>query len=154
MRYTPDMERSVAPAGAEPIELADRFAETMRRLRRGTAEALAPLGLSGSQARVVRLLASGPLRMTTIAERLSVVPRSVTDLVDGLESAGLVVRRGDPDDRRSVLVELTPSGRHLIDRLDAARRESAERVFGILDEGRRAELLELLDALCGTESRP
>ncbi len=132
---------------AQTIELADRFAETMRRLRRGTAEALAPLGLSGSQARVVRLLASGPLRMTAIAARLSVVPRSVTDMVDAVERAGLVVRGADPDDRRSTLVELTPAGRLLLDRLAAARRLSAARVFGGLDPAQRADLLRLLRAL-------
>lgn len=134
-------------ADADSIELADRFAETVRRLRRGTADALAPLGLSGSQARVVRLLAGGPLRMTAIADRLSVVPRSVTDMVDAVERAGLVVRLADPDDRRSTLVELTPAGRLLIDRLDVARRLSAARVFGGLDPAQRADLLRLLRAL-------
>ncbi len=41
--------------------------------------------------------------MATIAERLSVVPRTVTDLVDGVEAAGLVARHPDPEDvaRRS-----------------------------------------------------
>ncbi len=125
-------------------ELAELFRRTARRLHRGTREALAPLGLSGSQARLVRLLAHGPLRMSVIAERLAVVARTVTDVVDGAEVAGLVARRDDPTDRRSTLVELTPSGRRLLDQLDAARSESATRVFGVLTEAKRTQLLALL----------
>jgi DNA-binding MarR family transcriptional regulator len=132
-------------------ELAELFRRTARRLHRGTREALAPLGLSGSQARLVRLLADGPLRMSVIAERLAVVARTVTDVVDGAELAGLVARRDDPTDRRSTLVELTPSGRRLLDQLDAARSESAIRVFGVLTEAKRGQLLALLHEVGASE---
>ena len=145
---------AVETAPDTTMELAELFGHVTRRLRRGTGEALAPLGLSGSQARVIRLLADAPLRMAAIADRLAVVPRSVTDMVDGVEAAGLVVRRADPDDRRSVLVELTPAGRLLLDRLDAARHQSADHVFGVLGEAQRAELLHLLRALCGQGGCP
>ncbi len=126
------------------LEIADLMGHVIRRLHRGTSEALAPLGLSRAQARVVRLLTGGPLRMAVIAERLSVVPRTVTDLVDGVEAAGLVARQPDPDDRRSTFVALTAGGRLLLDRLEVARRESAEQAFGRLDPSDRAVLLRLL----------
>lgn len=151
--------RSVSALGAQldpdsAIELADLLTHAMRRLRRGTRDALAPLGLSGSQARVVRLLADGPLRMAAIAERLGVVPRTATDMVDSVEAAGLVDRRVDPDDRRSVLVDLAPGGRLLIERLDAARLASAREVFDALTPAQREDLLGLLRTLCGQgESR-
>ena len=125
-------------------ELADLFRTATRRLQRRTRDTLRPLGLSGSQARVVQMLADGPLRMSVIALRLAVVPRSATDVVDGCERAGVVVRRPDPEDRRSTLVALTPAGRHLLDQLAEARRESAARVFGPLSEHQRRELLTLL----------
>jgi DNA-binding MarR family transcriptional regulator len=137
----------VAPTRAEidpALEIADLLGQIVRRLHRGTSEALAPLGLSRAQSRVVRLLADGPLRMATIAERLAVVPRTITDLVDGVEAAGLVARHPDPEDRRSTFVALTASGRMLLDRLEVARRESAELAFGRLDPADRAVLLRLL----------
>jgi DNA-binding MarR family transcriptional regulator len=142
---------SVSPETS--AELAELFRRTARRLHRGTREALAPLGLSGSQARLVRLLAHGPLRMSVIAERLAVVARTVTDVVDGAEVAGLVARRDDPTDRRSTLVELTPSGRRLLDQLDAARRQSAARVFGVLTEAKRGQLLALLHEVGESDER-
>ncbi len=141
----PEPPAARTPDDLEPaLEIADLLGQVVRQLHRGTSEALAPLGLSRVQARVVRLLADGPLRMATIAERLSVVPRTVTDLVDGVEAAGLVVRRPDPEDRRSTFVALTPEGRLLLDRLDVARRDSAERAVGRLDPADRAVLLRLL----------
>jgi DNA-binding MarR family transcriptional regulator len=135
-------------AEAEPaLEIVDLLGQVVRRLHRGTSEALAPLGLSRAESRVVRLLAGGPLRMAAIAERLSVVPRTVTDLVDGVEAAGLVSRHPDPQDRRSTFVGLTASGRLLLDQLEVARRESAEQVLGRLDQVERAALLRLLRGL-------
>ena len=119
-----DVTEKMPGVSLEPsAELAELFRRTARRLHRGTGEALAPLGLSGSQARLVRLLADGPLRMSVIAERLAVVARTITDVVDGAE---------------------TPSGRRLLDQLDAARRQSAARVFGVLTEAQRGQLLALL----------
>lgn len=151
-----EAERSASALGApldpdSAIELADLLTHAMRRLRRGTRDALAPLGLSVSQARVVRLLADGPLRMAAIAERLGVVPRTATDMVDSVEAAGLVDRRVDPDDRRSVLVDLAPGGRVLIERLDAARLASARQVFDALSPTQRDDLLGLLRTLCGRD---
>jgi DNA-binding MarR family transcriptional regulator len=142
-------------AGTAPVESATELAELLRvankRLQQGTRDTLAPLGLSSSQARVVRLLADGPLRMSVIADRLAVVPHSVTDVVDRAERAGVVARRRDPLDRRSTLVELTPQGRHLLDQLDEARRQTAARVFGPLTDDQRRELVTVLLAICGTD---
>jgi DNA-binding MarR family transcriptional regulator len=147
------MTTSVQPEA--PVESSTELAELLRqankRLQAGTRDMLAPLGLSSSQARVVRLLADGPLKMSVIAVRLAVVPHSVTDVVDRAERAGVVARRRDPIDRRSTLVELTPLGHHLLDELDEARRESAARAFGPLTEDQRTELLAILRLICGTD---
>lgn len=121
------LSRATASALEPSIELADLLGHTMRRVHRGTRAALAPLGLSVSDARVVRLLADGPLRMSAITERLAVVPRAATDMVDGVEVAGLVTRRAAPQDRRAVL---------------------AEAEFGVLSPAQRDDLAGLLRTLC------
>jgi DNA-binding MarR family transcriptional regulator len=132
------------------LELAELLTHTARRLRRGSIVQLAPLGLTYAQARVLRLVAADgrPLRMADLAAQLDVVPRSVTTMVDALESAGLVARHADPGDRRSVLVALSDDGRLLLDRLETARRDSADEVFGGLDHAQRHQLHDLLGALC------
>jgi DNA-binding MarR family transcriptional regulator len=132
------------------LELAELLTHTARRLRRGSIVQLAPLGVTYAQARVLRLVAADgrPLRMADLAAQLDVVPRSVTTMVDALEAAGFVARHADPGDRRSVLVALSDEGRRMLDRLEAARRESADEVFGGLDHDQRYQLLGLLGALC------
>ena len=111
---------------------------------------LAPLGLTFAQARVLRVVAGAdsPLRMAELAAALDVVPRSATSMIDALEAAGLVARQADREDRRSVLVALTPAGRRLLAHLDEARRATAEEVFGALGAADRADLHRLLSALC------
>jgi len=133
-----------------PLELAELLSHSARRLRRGSTVQLAPLGLTGAQARVLRILARAdrPLRMADIAAGLEVVPRSVTTMVDGAEAAGLIVRGPDPEDRRAVRVSLTAAGHALLERLERARRTSAEEVFGALDGRQRADLARLLGTLC------
>jgi DNA-binding MarR family transcriptional regulator len=139
-----------APRPETTLELAELLTHTARRLRRGSIVQLAPLGLTYAQARVLRHVAieGRPLRMADLAAQLDVVPRSVTTMVDALEAAGLVGRHADPGDRRSVLVSLSDDGRRLLDRLEGARRDSAEEVFGSLDRAQRHQLLDLLGVLC------
>lgn len=143
--------RAGARRGADStLELAELLTHTARRLRRGSIVQLAPLGLTYAQARVLRLVAADgrPLRMADLAAQLDVVPRSVTTMVDALESLGLVARHADPGDRRSVLVALSDDGRLLLHRLETARRDSADEVFGGLDPTQRHQLLDLLGVLC------
>lgn len=117
---------------------------------------MSPLGLTYGQARLLRLVAEAaqPLRMADIAARLEVVPRAATSMVDGVERSGLVARRPDPGDRRSLLVELTPAGQRLLEEIADARAESARHVLGGLDDAQRAQLLEIFRALgtAGTSS--
>jgi DNA-binding MarR family transcriptional regulator len=135
-------------ATAPALELAELLGHAARRLRRGSAAQLAPLGLTMAQAHVLRVVGEGPRRMADIATHLDVVPRTVTPMVDGLETAGLVVRRPDPGDRRSVLVEPTTEGRRLLERLGRARRATAQQMFGALSAEERTQLLVLLGRLC------
>src|SRR5437763_4136438 len=76
-------------------------------------EALGKVGLSFAKLGALSELASAgePLTLSQLAARLSCVRSNMTQLVDRLESDGLVKRVDDPDDRRSVRAELTPLGK-------------------------------------------
>jgi DNA-binding MarR family transcriptional regulator len=83
---------------------------------------LRPHGLTFARFEVLRLLAftrHGELPVGKIGERLQVHPASVTNAVQRLEEAGLVSRRTNPDDGRSVLAEITAPGRELVERCTA-----------------------------------
>lgn len=74
---------------------------------------LSPLGLSLAKLNVLGILvgSSGPLTLGELAHRLACVRSNVTQLVDRLESDGLVRREADPRDRRSIRALITDSGR-------------------------------------------
>jgi DNA-binding MarR family transcriptional regulator len=67
--------------------------------------------------------ANEPLPLSEMASRLSCVRSNMTQLVDRLESDGLVRRVDDPSDRRSVRAELTALGR---ERYAAGTRQLAK----------------------------
>lgn len=78
-------------------------------------------GLTLAQFNVLRILRGGESEGVTcqdIGERLLNRVPDVTRLIDRMETAGLVRRARAADDRRKVLVTLTPAGRELVDELD------------------------------------
>jgi DNA-binding MarR family transcriptional regulator len=135
-------------------ELAELLTKASWRLRRGGKRELAPLGLTFGQARALRVVARAPepLRIGDLAARLEIVPRSATTTVDTLETAGLVKREVDPQDRRSVLLRATDEGLALIARMDLQRRASAAALFGPLSPAESDQLLGLLAKLCESEA--
>src|SRR6201999_1069854 len=125
----------------DPVQLADQVHRLTRRLRRAQAERLAPLGLTPAQERALRLITRSdePPRMTELADRLGIVPRSLTTVIDALEEAGLVRREVDSRNRRATLVHLTEQGAAVRDDMREARRSAAEELFASLaDEDREA----------------
>src|SRR6476620_853147 len=76
-------------------------------------EALGKVGLSmAKHGALVELAQAGePLTLSQLAARLSCVRSNMTQLVDRLESDGMVKRLDDPEDRRSVRAELTALGK-------------------------------------------
>jgi DNA-binding MarR family transcriptional regulator len=49
-----------------------------------------------------------------IVSRLSITVGGVSKAVDRMEALGYCVRRSNPDDRRSSIIELTPAGESLL----------------------------------------
>lgn len=58
-----------------------------------------------------------PVTPGRLAERLQLRPHSTVELVDRLVRRGMLVRRTDPRDRRTVLVDLRPAGEAVLRRL-------------------------------------
>ena len=75
---------------------------------------LEPMGLTHPQYLVMLALwEEAPLRVSEIADRLSLEPATLSPLLKRLEVGGLVRRERDPRDERAVSVSLTPAGQRL-----------------------------------------
>ncbi|MEV6292124.1 MarR family winged helix-turn-helix transcriptional regulator [Streptomyces sp. NPDC050743] len=131
--------------------LAEQLLRLTRRVHRIQKRHLErhDLGVTPAQSRLLRTLAhyASPPRMADLAERLEVVPRAVTTLVDGLEASGKVRRVPDPANRRVTRIELTDDGRTTLRELRGARRSAAEEILAPLTEKERQVLGVLLDTL-------
>ncbi|MFE2428782.1 MarR family winged helix-turn-helix transcriptional regulator [Streptomyces sp. NPDC059373] len=145
------MESRTAATQADETtgRLADQLLRLNRRLHRAQRHHLEPLGVTPAQARLLRTVSHSetPPRMADLAQRLDVVPRAVTTLVDALEAHTLVRRVPDPASRRVVRIELTDDGRATLQRLRQARRAAAEDLLAPLDAAQREALTALLAVL-------
>ena len=75
---------------------------------------LEPMGLTHPQYLVMLALwEESPLRVSEVADRLSLEPATLSPLLKRLETAGLVTRTRDTRDERAVAVSLTTVGRDL-----------------------------------------
>jgi DNA-binding MarR family transcriptional regulator len=103
----------------------------------------------------------GPATQRDLAERLQVTPRTVTALVDGLESTGFVTREADPADRRVALVTMTEQGKTASRAMLDGRNKLAQELFGDQPRGKlkgfdsalRHVLERLRDLLDAPENR-
>src|SRR3954464_2053437 len=81
-------------------------------------EILRPHGLTFPRYEALVLLTfsrAGSLPLGKMGERLQVHPTSVTSIVRRLDADGLVALRGHPEDRRTVLAEITDLGRAAVE---------------------------------------
>ncbi len=120
-----------------------------KQLRKQRTRALEPFGLSAHQARaflaVGRAVDHGhELRLSDLAARLRIAPRSATEVVDALEEMHLVERRPSPTDRRATQVTLTDDGNELRRKLNTARADRGDDIFDMLDDDEAATLKILL----------
>jgi DNA-binding MarR family transcriptional regulator len=100
-----------------------------------------------SLATLATLDRAGPQRITDLARVEGVAQPSMTVLVGILERDGFVVRRGDPSDKRVVLIELTAAGMDLIRSRRRAGAQAFAQLIEELPSGETAALLAALPAL-------
>ena len=145
---TQDRDGADGRDSASDETLPEAFWAVARQLRETSQETLAPWDITPSHFRALRVLKRhGVMRLSELSDHLRIAPRSATEVVDALESRGLVVRRPDPGDRRATLVEVTEHGAEVLDAIRGARGTEAERAFGRLSQTDRAHLLRILRKL-------
>ena len=95
--------------------------------------------------------AEAPLTPGQISERTLVSSATMTNTLDALERLGWARRIPNPDDRRSVLVEITSEGEAIADRYLPGIRTLEQALLSELTTNERTTLLKLLGkVLAGT----
>lgn len=100
---------------------------------------------------VLGTLRDGPRAQVDVAARCGVQTQTAGRTIARLERSGLVTRQQDPEDRRRQLVQLTDSGRAVLDRIGDEERQRAleSSLFDELEDQEqfRAELIRLIRQL-------
>lgn len=137
------MSRSIEDFSRRVVELLPAlFREFAKRedneLTRGT--------ISCQQMVVLDLLSrEGKKSMKDIAAALDVRMSSASTLVDRLLRQKMLSRQSDREDRRRVLVDVTPRGKKVVAQILSQKQESVRDIFGrITPEEREAYLRVLL----------
>jgi len=147
--------RTVRPdLDPSPLDAVGRVLVLARHLEQSVEIALKPHGLSLGQFDILATLRRGGegAKMTPTALLKSVMLSSggMTNRLDRLETAGLLFREPDPDDRRGIVVGLTPEGKTRIDAAIETRFAEARASMPDLPPARVASLVDSLrDWLAG-----
>jgi DNA-binding MarR family transcriptional regulator len=131
--------------------IVDRIGGLQRRFKRAMDETLDEFGLDWSEYKLLGLLTregevyrSSPGKLARIMELSS---GAMTNRLDRLEQAGLVRRLPDPDDRRGILVELTPDGKRVYEDAVGAQGRKESLVASALTVAEKKQLNALLRRL-------
>jgi len=130
-------------AGADPepltkrdFEALARFRFAIRRYLRFSEETVRDHGLAPQQYVLLLALKGFPERdwatVRELADRLQLRHHSVVELVNRVQSQGLVERAAHPDDGRAVRVLLTAEGEAVLGRLSALHRDELRRMEAVL----------------------
>jgi MarR family transcriptional regulator for hemolysin len=101
---------------------ASLIARSARQWRRAVDRRLQPFGLTEATWLPLIHLARAPepMRQKDLAASLVLDGSSVVRLLDALETAGLIERRGESGDRRAKTITVTRHGLSIIDQVEAA----------------------------------
>lgn len=109
---------------------------------------IADTGLGATDFAIMEtLLHKGAQPVNVVGRRVLLTTGSITTAVDRLVRRGLVVREGDPDDRRVRRVALTGEGRALIASAFARHAADLDALVEVLSPSERATLVALLERL-------
>jgi MarR family transcriptional regulator, organic hydroperoxide resistance regulator len=112
------------------------------------SEQVAQLGLTPAEINALANLSDGtPRTVSTLARVVGAAPTTLTSVLDRLERRGHLRRARHPSDRRSVVVELTPTGREAAKTIRKAVGGLERRALAGLDAEAVAGLRAGLDAL-------
>ena len=116
-----------------------------RAIEENAARSVSTLGLGHSDFAVLEvLLHRGPQPVNVIGKKVLLTSASITAAVDRLESRKLLRRTSDPKDGRSRIVELTQSGRRLIEQAFQKYERDMEETMAVLKSAERVDLVRLL----------
>jgi DNA-binding MarR family transcriptional regulator len=139
--------RSRSSVDATEVDVADRLYSALSRLVRWSRRAsTSPVG-PGTLSALATIVDVGPIRLGDLAVREGITPATLSRIAAGLEDDGHISRSVDPEDRRSMFVSATATGRRMVAKVREQRAAALIERIQRLDPERRRALVAAIDAL-------
>jgi len=140
----PDSEPLPPVAESMPVRLMRAREAVMSRIR----PVLRAHGVTEQQWRVLCTVRDlQETEITALADRVFLLPPSLSRILRDLEGRGLMLRRPSIQDQRRVLVSVTPEGEALIHRIEPSLLQLRLQMRRLVGRDRLRALADLLDAL-------
>jgi DNA-binding MarR family transcriptional regulator len=127
---------------SESPRLAVLLAKLSKMVYRKSEEALPGIGIKDYLALIY--MDDLGVSQQRLAERLGMDENNLVLLLNGLEEAGSIARRRDPDDRRRHIVEITPRGKKVLERAERGMDKLEQELLSALSPSERATLKQLV----------
>jgi len=132
--------------------LVQRMMSVMRHVRHHGPHPEPPPGeqpLSPPQVNILFTIAHNPngTSVKELADFTGVTPGAITQFVDALVEKGLVMREGDPADRRIVRLKVTQLAKEQFERFRRAHLASFSELFDVLTDDEIKQLITLMDKI-------
>ena len=117
---------------------------TLRAHRPGSSDS--PGGPTLKREIILAILSEneGGLRQNQLASAFRVSPSTLSEMLNKLETDGMITRAADPADRRATLLTLTDKGARRADEIKEETRRSFADTFGSLSNDEKQTLITLL----------
>jgi DNA-binding MarR family transcriptional regulator len=139
---------SGAPLERDAAALYQVMTELLRVYQFRDRDRLGYHGLTITQCYVLEILVRrGALTLNQLAEEMYLDKSTLSRVVGGLENKGAVQRAANPADGRSVLLEVTATGRRRYQRIESALIAENAGVLAGFKPAMRRQMVELIAAL-------
>ena len=128
--------------------LSQLLVQMTLRLRLRGMDLESSTGLSGRELDLVALLSSsGPTSVKSLVADLGLPRSTMTAIVDRLEARGLIKRLPNPQDRRSVILEATPSASQALHRYRDGMLSFVQHLRVVLRQDEQDQLTHLIQKI-------
>lgn len=145
---TASSKSSDRKSAVTPLSVLQRFRVLIRTAQRHSQWIERQSGVTGAQLWALQELLEEPgLRVGELAKRMALHQSTASNMIDKLESSGLVSKERTSADQRVVRLSLTEAGRELLARAPSPARGVLPEALRLLDDETLARLQGELDGL-------
>ncbi|HEY1529645.1 MAG TPA: MarR family transcriptional regulator [Galbitalea sp.] len=143
---------SEKPATGETTPVTDALVQVSFAVLDVLNRSAAELDLSLTQLRLIGILRDRSPNMAALAEFLGLDRSSVSGLIDRAERRDLVVRRPSTDDARVTLIDLSPAGRKVGERIGELVNARMDELLNGIPVGDRDQIVRIAQRVLASDT--